>query len=383
MRVLHLMLSNFYIDNVNYQENIIPIMNYQAGHDVRIIASTEVFVKENKLGYTQPSEYKTAEGISVIRLPYESISNNLFARKIRSYPNLYQHICEFEPDIILFHGAAGWALHTVSKYKKHNPHIKLYVDSHEDKYNSARNFVSRIVLYECFYNQILRKNIKHIDKLLYITKDTYNFIRDVYKIAESKLEFFPLGGIIPDENERLKFRNKIREEYGLSENDILCIHSGKMDSGKRTFEILKGFSEFKGGNVKLLIIGSADKEVEEEIKKYSIDERIYYLGWMQSERLQHFLMAADLYIQLGSQSATMQQALCNGCVAAVYPYESHTYLLKDKACYIQSAKDITQLLKDISINVVNFSEIREKSTQLAKDILDYKVISNKIISGFN
>jgi hypothetical protein len=384
MRILHLMLSCFYIDGANYQENIIPLMNKREGHDVKIIASTEVFVKDNILGYIQPSEYETSDGIQVIRLPYKKIINNTVSRKFRAYPKLYAYIDAFNPDIILFHGAAGWALNTAAKYKKNNPNVKLYVDSHEDKYNSARGFVSRLVLYECFYNRILRKNINQIDKLLYITRDTYNFNRNVYKIDDEKLRFFPLGGIVADEDERLKLRKKIRSELNLQENDILCIHSGKMDSEKRTIEILNGFSAFEGKNVKLLIIGTAEKSIEEEIKRHAkVDDRILYLGWLKSEVLQQYLMASDLYIQLGSQSATMQQALCNGCVVAVYPFESHTFLLKDNAYYIESSKEITQLLEKISINANELNEKQKNSFNFAKKTLDYKVISNQIITGFN
>ena len=41
MRILHLCLSCFYIDGYNYQENILPRINHEDGHDVRILASTE------------------------------------------------------------------------------------------------------------------------------------------------------------------------------------------------------------------------------------------------------------------------------------------------------------------------------------------------------
>ena len=146
---------------------------------------------------------------------------------------------------------------------------------------------------------------------------------------------------------------------------------------------MKGFSDFTGKQSKLFIIGTAEKEVEIEINKYSADRRIHYLGWMNSEKLQQFLMAADLYIQLGSQSATMQHALCNGCAVAVYPYESHIFLLKDIAYYIESARDITQLLEKISNNFCDFDQKKECSINFAKKVLDYKIISNIIVSGFN
>ncbi len=370
------MLSSFYIDNAAYQENILPVINKKDGYKVEIIASTEVFVKNNTLGLTEPKQYYTPENIKITRLPYINILGSFISRKVRAYPKLYKKIEEFSPDIIFFHGTAAWALNIVAKYKRNNPHVKFYVDSHEDKNNSARNFLSRLLLYDCFYSPILRKNIEYIDKLFYITKETYNFIKKRYRIKDEKLYFLPLGGIIPDTDKRLQARKLIREEYGLSENDVLCLHSGKLDKLKRTIETVKGFSNFQSDRFKLFIIGSASEEIKIELDKLiEKDNRVFFLGWKKQEELQNFLMATDLYIQLGSQSVTMQQAMCNGCAVAVYPHESHVFLLADNVYYIQSSQDITNMLESIDNNVDEFKTKREKSFSFAKKTLDYNMIA--------
>lgn len=380
MRILHLMLSCFYIDNAAYQENIIPQINKRDGHEVEIIASTEIFVENNNLGLTHPSIYINADGIKVTRLPYKKILGNFISKKIRTYTNLYEKIEDFEPDVIFFHGAAAWALNTVARYKKNNPRVRLYVDSHEDENNSARNFISSILLYDCFYSPILRKNIKYIDKLFYITKETYNFIKKKYRIKDEKLHFLPLGGIIPDTKVRLQKRKLIREKYGLSDNDILCIHSGKLDKLKRTIETVKGFSNCHSNRFKLFIIGSTSEDIKTELDKLiQKDRRIEFLGWKKQVELQNFLMAADLYIQLGTQSVTMQQAICNGCVVAVYPYESHTFMLTGNAYYIQTSQDITDILQNIDNNIEEFKNKRKESFNFAQTKLDYNIIANEAI----
>lgn len=379
MKIAHLMLSNFYIDNAYYQENIIPKINKDSGNEVLIIASTEVFNSSGILDYTKPKEYFNSDGIKVIRLPYIKVISRFLSAKIRAYKNLYNKIDDFKPDIIMFHGAAAWALNTVSKYKQYNPDVVFYVDSHEDKHNSARTKLSRILLYNCFYSKILRKNIKYIDKLFYITKETYKFNRDIYKIQEDKLFFLPLGGIVPNKDVRKFERKRLRSELNLKDDDFLCIHSGKLTEGKRTQEIIKGFSSFKNKRFYLVIIGELDTNIESEIKNLiSGDSRIIFLGWKSSNDLQKYLMAGDLYIQLGTQSVTMQQALCCGCVASIYPYESHKYLLNDNVFYIETEKDITCLLQKIDQNVENFNCKRTKSFQFAKRNLDYDIISSVI-----
>ena len=89
-------------------------------------------------------------------------------------------------------------------------------------------------------------------------------------------------------------------------------------------------------------------------------------------------MSSDLYIQLGSQSATMQQSICNGCVVAVYPFESHTFLLKDACYYITNEVELTNILNEIDSDDNDFRDKVKKSKYIANDLLNYEVISNVI-----
>ena len=50
MKILHLCLANFYVDEFNYQENILPRINKLDGHEVYILASTETFINNTKIG---------------------------------------------------------------------------------------------------------------------------------------------------------------------------------------------------------------------------------------------------------------------------------------------------------------------------------------------
>lgn len=69
MRILHLCLACFYIDGYNYQENILPRIDRENGNEVLVIASTETYVNNSELGYVEPGEYTTFDGIHVIRIP--------------------------------------------------------------------------------------------------------------------------------------------------------------------------------------------------------------------------------------------------------------------------------------------------------------------------
>lgn len=375
MKILHLMLSCFYIDNANYQENIIPKINKKDGHEVYIVASRDTFLNNMEIGMTAAGSYTNEHGIPVTRLEYKNFFSDFLSMKIRSYKRLYKKMEEISPDVILFHGIAAADLNTVGKYIKRHPNVKLYVDSHEDFNNSARGFLSKNILHNLFYKRILYRNLRYIEKIFYITKETYNFLHDFYKISSEKLFFLPLGGELPTDEEYKENRKKRRKELNLSETDILCIHSGKLDKLKRTEEKLAAFSSVPRTDLKLIIIGKVEKQFEQVLKKYiDSDPRIIYLGWKQASELREYLMAGDLYLQLGSQSATMQQAVCNHCVVALYPFESHTYLLNDSAYYISTQGDLELLLKNITLEAIDIK--RKKAIEIAKNLLDYRKISN-------
>lgn len=379
MKILHLMLSCFYIDKGNYQENQIPRQNKNDGHDVMIVASTEVFTQNNILGLISPGHYLNEDGIPVIRLPYTKIINNFFSKKIRSYSNLYKIICEFQPDIIFFHGASAYAITTAVKFKRNNPQVKLYVDSHEDSNNSAKNFFSKQILHKLFYKPIIRWSLPYIDLIFYITIESKIFLKKVYGLPEDKLHFLPLGGVIPENEKRETIRERIRKELCVEKDQLLLIHSGKLDKNKRTHEIVTAFKQVKDQNLRLIIIGSMDDDVRTiTMPLIDSDPRINYLGWMKSEILQNYLCAGDLYIQLGGQSVTMQNAVCSGCAAALYPYKSHKHLLNDSVFYIRNTEDLINVI-NIVLNDRNILEDKQKkSFEIAMDKLDYKKISSTI-----
>jgi 1,2-diacylglycerol 3-alpha-glucosyltransferase len=151
MKIAHLCLSCFYIDGFAYQENQLVAQNVADGNEVQVIASTESYAANGELEYIEPNDYLGSDGARVIRLLYKKWLPRFLMRKLRMHNNVYNLLDEFNPDVILFHGACGWELLNVSKYINKNPNVKLYVDSHEDKYNSARNFLSKYLLHKIYY----------------------------------------------------------------------------------------------------------------------------------------------------------------------------------------------------------------------------------------
>ena len=383
MRILHLMLGCFYIDNYNYQENVLPRQNKLDGHDVRIIASTETFFDNLHPGFVQPRSYINEDDIHVIRLPYKIIINHYISTKLRIYPKVYQLLVSFSPDVIFCHGIQTFELKTLVKYKTNYPDVRLYFDSHADFNNSATSYLSRRILHQMYYKWLIIKALPIMDTIFCVNYEAILFLEKMYKVPRNVLVLYPLGGEILDDNIRNDKRNYLRKLLNLDENDILLIHSGKMTKEKRTEDILKAFSSIKRKNLRLMLIGLFAEDVELSVKEYlKNDHRINYVGWKSTSELVNYLCAGDLYVQPGSQSATMQNALCYGCAAALYPHESHKYLLGDKVFYVETVEDMEQLFDDISLNRNILEEKRLRSFEFAKATLDYKKLA-EMLYGIN
>lgn len=377
MRIIHFALSSFYIDNYKYQENVLPFQNKKDGHQVLIVASTFTFNNLYQPMYVLPSKYVNENEIEVIRIPYRGLGR--IARRLRMYKGVTKILNSFLPDVIFFHGMCSYELRTVSQYVKKNPRVKFFVDTHADRYNSAQNFLSKNILHKIVYRIFYKTSERYIDKLFYITHDTKVFAEKMYCPKKEKMHYLPLGGIIIDEKSYQKTRQNFRDLLGIGEKDILFIHTGKINKSKRSLELFYAFSKARNSLLKLIVVGEFSSDIHDEaLRVISSNSSITFLGWKSPSELAGYLCASDVYIQPGSQSATMQDALCNRCAVALVPYESHTFLLSDAAFYIESKKDMEDLFQGIIENRNLVEEKKSKCWKIATDRLDYAVLAKEM-----
>ena len=375
MKILHCCLSCFYNDNYNYQENLLPQRNKLDGHDVMIVASTEVFDGNKEIGYTQPGKYTNCDGIEVIRVPYKKI-NVKIANKIRAYQGVYSILKDFSPDVILFHGLGAWELLNVAKYAKKNG-IKLYSDNHANYFNSGTNWLSLKILHKIFYKKIILKALPVVEKVLCIGIREMKFAQEVYGIPEDKIEYYPLGGYVLPEKEYEEKRKSIRTELNLSEEHIFFLHSGKMGKEKKTVELIRAFKSVKNPQFCLCIAGSLLDDVEDIVlQEISKDKRIRYLGWKSGNELQTLLCGADVYLQPGTPSSTLQNAMCYKCAIMAQPIEEYKFLLADEGMYVNDEDDMRHAFESISKNMV--SDMADKTLKRAKKLLDYEKLAARL-----
>lgn len=378
MNIMHVCLSSHYTEGMTYQDNQLPDQNASDGHSVVVVSDCYQY-EGGKLVKVSEEDRILSSGVRLIRLEYDCIVNDTISSKFRKVSRLYDLLVRESPDVILFHGVAGWEMLSVARYKRAYPHTKLYIDSHEDFHNSGTFWVSRFFQYQVF-NRFLVSSVKSaVDKFLYLSYESRDFLRQMYGLSDDEMEFYPLGGNVIPKEEKLQYSTMVRARHKFSDDDVLIVHSGKLDAAKKTADLIAAFIRADRPNLKLLIIGSIpDSQKDILIPLFNKSSNIYFLGWKTGDELVAYLCAADLYFQPGTQSATMQNAICCGTPVALYPYASHRPYIRGNGYFVSSCDDYVRVFEALKNDKKDLASMSDKSYSLAYELLDYKVLAGRL-----
>jgi glycosyltransferase, family 1 len=368
MRILHLCLAAFYIDNYGYQENLLPRMHKQQGHQVLIVASTETYVDNKKLGYINPSEYINEDGIPVHRLPYVKWLPLSIIKRLRYYKGVYEELERFHPDFIFMHDAQFGSINAVVEYMKLHPNVRLNIDGHTDLINSARTFVSRNILHGIFYKRCLKKIEPFTNHFFGTLPNRVDFFKDVYGMPENKVKLLVMGAddSLVKKAKETNQRKAIREKYGINNDSFLLVSGGKFTKDK--FDILKVMDAVKElsnlFDVKLLIFGSiGDEETfKTQFLSKCDDKTIIYVGWIKGNESYNYFEASDVVVFPGLHSVLWEQAVGQGKPCIFHKIVGQTHIdLGGNCLFIRQSttEEIKQLIKEIMENYEKYNDIAQ------------------------
>lgn len=375
MKILHIGLADHFTDNMLYQDNILTDLNAKAGHDVVIISDCFMF-KDGELVKTEECDTLLDNGVRLIRLSYDRIINDFVSEKIQKAHRTRKLLREIKPDAILYHGVCGYELMDTAKYAKKKG-IPFYIDSHENFKNTAMTPVSKFA-YKYIHGIFVKKALPVAWKILYVGTPEKEYLMKMYKIPKSRLEFFPLGGILLSEEEQIEYRKKMIKERDFPEDAIICAHSGKMDKGKKTEDVIKAFSGNSDPRLRLLIFGQIPDIIKPVLEPLiAADDRISFLGWKTADEQKEILGATDLYMQPGTYSATAQNALCHGC--AVILNRDYEEIMNDAPYYEETEDGIARVLKEITADRSVLENRKNRCFKLAADVFDYEKMAERYL----
>lgn len=380
MKIVHLCLANYFTDGYSYQENELVKSQVRAGYEVVVVASTEKYLDNLTIGHVSPGRYLGPDGALVIRLPYLKFLPLAVAKKIRAHPGLYEILVEQKPNVVMFHGLAGWELRTVREYCRDHEDVLFFADCHADLNNSAKGFISKNILHKIFYKWVIHSCLPFINKVLCISIESMQFCKDIYGIHDNRLEFYPLGGRILEDDEYQKIRSRTRKKMGLKNTDVMFLQSGKFYAQKRVQDSLAAFLSINELGFKYFLVGSVPEDQLPQFKSaVARDSRVNYLGWKSSDELYELLCATDVYVQIGSQSATMQASLCARCAVILADVPSHKPFIDENGWLVTDVDSVVNAFREIENNPKILSVKGAKSLGVARRLLDYNKLSERLL----
>lgn len=384
LKVLHLCLASFYIDNYSYQENLLPKYHKKMGYDVEIIASLYTFDKTGKGCFLEKGgSYINEYGILVTRLEYKKCK---YSKRLRLYEGTYKAIEKAKPDIIFIHGCQFLDIYNVVKYVRKNPSVKVYVDNHADFSNSARTWLSKNILHKIIWKRCAHLIDPYTIKFYGVLPARVDFLRYIYKIPEDKIELLIMGAddekVVEAKKEDVK--RSIREKYNINENDFLIMTGGKIDNAKKqTLLLMEAVKRIESDNIKLIVFGSVIEELKEKVNALADGKKVQYIGWIPAEEIYKYFAASDLVVFPGRHSVFWEQVAGLGIPMIVKYWSGTTHVDVGGNCeflYNDLVDEIKEKIERIAFNKDVYNKMK-KVAEAGAEKFSYMSIAKQSLGG--
>lgn len=378
MKIVHLCLGNFFIDNYSYQENMLSKYHVLMGHDVTVIASTFTFDENGKgASHHGYSEYDNNDGCHVVRLPY---------KKPERYNKLFRHFQRFEeilvrenPDVIFSHNVSFGDTAIVARYLKSHPSVKLFADNHADYVNSAHNILSKHILHPVIWRYYAHIMSPYMTKCFGVTPMRCRFIEQMYHINSDIVEFLPLG--VDDESiprNRDEVRQQIRRELGVGNAEKMIFTGGKIDRLKNTHVLVAALKRLEKSDYHLVICGVITPEIE-WLKNELFDlPNVHYLGWCDAKRVMDCMVASDMACFPGTHSTLWEQSVGVGLPLVCKRWAEMEHVNVNGNCLLIDGQDELELANSVVEVLENLSKYGQRSKNAASSF-KYSEIAKKAI----
>ena len=384
MRILNVALNGVYTEGLSYHENLLPQYHKKNGNEVFVLASEYVF---NDDGQSVKSEedhsYTNEHGVQVIRLPIKGDHDILF--RLKRFEGVYSQIEKIRPDIIFCHLFQFLDVLEVLRYKKNHPHVKLYVDSHADHSNSASNWLSKNILHKLLWRWCAQRVEPYAEKFYGVLPARVDFLKEMYKLPADKCELLVMGADdeLVEAASKPEVRARIREQYGIAENDFLVMTGGKIDAFKtQTLLLMQAVKNIENKHIKLIVFGSVTPELKAKVEELADGERVQYIGWIQAKDSYEYFAAADLVVFPGRHSVFWEQVAAQGVPMLCKYWNGTTHVdLGGNVKFLSddSVEEIQTAIEEITGDAEVYGEMKRVAVERGMKEFAYSDIAKRSI----
>lgn len=384
MKVIHICLAGLFMDGWGYQDNMIAKYHVSFGYDVTVITNQWVYDQEGNYVKTDKTEEVDRWGVKIVRIPIKN--DKPYVSKLKQYVGLYENIKKIQPDVIFLHSSQIRDVDDLIRYKKEHPEVKIYVDNHCDYSNSATNWLSKYILHGVVWKRSAQKLNPYVEKFYGVLPARVDFMIERYKLPKDRVELLVMG--MDDEKAEAAavpgVKEQVREKLGFAEDDFVVITGGKIDHAKRqTLLLIEAVQRIKNPKLKLLVFGSVVDDMKEQlVQMCDADDRIQYIGWVQSDDTYPYFAASDLAIFPGRHSVMWEQVAGQGIPMVCKYWDGTTHVdVGGNASFLykDSTEEIQDVIEKLMVRGEAYQTMLKIAREKGKKEFSYREISKRCI----
>lgn len=330
MKIVH--ITESYIEGWGYHENLLPLYQHRAGHDVVVISNNNHLVDiKNRPDLIKEIKDRGKEywydGVKIYKIEtkFNISSNTSFFCK-----GLYEILIKESPDMIFHHNVGMATLTIAGKFKKTHPKVKLYVDNHADWINESKNKLWHFVFYDIIAPLQVKRLGNKVNYYIGVSPLRCQYLNQVYRVPQKQIRFLPIGCDTEQANQVKENRESIRERMEISQDAFVVVSGGKIDRSKGTLVLIDACKSLheKDENVLLVLFGKIDEEVSTVARQY---DWIRCIGWCDRLTTLSILKMANVACWPWLHTTLIEDAIAVGTPLVVKMSDNVSHFAKENA----------------------------------------------------
>lgn len=284
--------------------------------------------------------------------------------------NIFRIIKRENPDII-FCAEYGPITLLVVLYKKiFNKAIKVYTLSDD----SINNSISRKGLRSVLRNRIS----KNIDGVIFTSDEVSNWFKKNVNSETSTFNFPVIHSEISLKKiyyESVLEANNNIEQYDLVGKKII-LYVGRLVEVKNLFFLINGVSKIADENIRLVLVGEGDLELElkQYVKKIGLESKVLFIGRKEGVALYNWYLFSQIFVLPSVYEpfgAVVNEALVGGCFVMCSRLAGAATLINTNNGVLFDPENEKDFVNKLNVSILNFDALKYPLTGLRSNKMPF------------